>query len=177
MFLNLWPRVACGVLGGTIGIALLSSDAYRTNNLTYTAIVLLLIALSTRATVFNILRWQLVVLYGFAAANKLLDRGLAQRLVLPELEHIQGYGHIYKIVGDLFPGRSFSAGASWGVIAVEFLLMFLFAMPRLVPFGALGVIAYHSSLLFLTGSTFTMFWYALVATSIALLGRPPNRLP
>ena len=169
LFLNLWPRVACGVLGGTIGIALLSSDAYRTNNLTYTAIVLLLIALSTRATVFNILRWQLVVLYGFAAANKLLDRGWRNGSFFQSWNTLQGYGHIYKIVGDLFPGRSFSAGASWGVIAVEFLLMFLFAMPRLVPFGALGVIAYHSSLLFLTGSTFTMFWYALVATSIALL--------
>jgi hypothetical protein len=169
LFVNLWPRVACGLLGGTIGIALLSSDAYRTNNLTYTAIVFLLIALSTRATAFTILRWQLVVLYGFAAANKLLDRGWRNGSFFQSWNSLQGYGHIYKTVGDLFPGRSFSAGASWGVIAVEFLLMFLFAVPRLAPLGALGVIAYHSSLLFLTGSTFTMFWYALVATSIALL--------
>jgi hypothetical protein len=169
LFVNLWPRIACGVLGGAIGVALLSSDAYRTNNLTYTAVVFLLIALSTRTTVFSILRWQLVVLYGFAAANKLFDRGWRNGSFFQSWNSLQGYGHIYKTVGDLFPGRSFSAGASWGVIAVEFLLMFLFAVPRLVPLGALGVIAYHSSLLFLTGSTFTMFWYALVATAIALL--------
>jgi hypothetical protein len=169
LFLNLWPRIACGVLGGTIGIALLSSDAFRTNNLTYTAIVFVLIALSTRATAFTILRWQLVLLYGFAAANKLLDRGWRNGSFFESWNTLQGYGHVYTTVGDAFPGRSFSAGASWGVIAIEFLLMFLFAMPRLVPLGALGVIAYHSSLLFLTGSTFTMFWYALVATSIALL--------
>lgn len=169
LFVNLWPRVACGVLGGTIGIALLSSDPFRTNNLTYTALVFLLIALSTRATTFTILRLQLVVLYGFAAANKLLDRGWRNGSFFESWNTLQGYGHLYKSVGDLFPGRSFSVGASWGVITIEFLLMLMFAVPRLAPLGALGVIAYHSSLLFLTGSTFTMFWYALVATSIALL--------
>lgn len=169
LFLNLWPRVACGVLGGTIGIALLSSDAFRTNNLTYTAIVFLLIALSTRATVFTILRWQLVVLYGFAATNKLLDEGWRNGAFFQSWNAVQGYGHIYKAVSDLFPGRSFSAGASWGIILAEFALMGMFLVARLAPLGALGVIAYHSSLLFITGSTFTMFWYALVATSLALL--------
>ena len=169
LFVNLWPRVACGVLGGTMGVALLSSDVFRTNNLTYTAIVFLLIAFSTRSTAFTILRWQLVVLYGFAAANKLLDRGWRNGAFFESWNTVQGYGHLYKTVGDLFPGRSFSTGSSWGVITIEFLLMFLFAFPRLAPLGALGVIAYHSSLLFVTGSTFTMFWYALVATSIAIL--------
>jgi hypothetical protein len=172
LFVNLYPRVACGILGGTIGIALLSSDAYRTNNLTYTAILFLLIGLSTRATMFTIFRLQLVVLYGFAGANKLLDRGWRNGSFFDSWNTLQGYGHVYQRISNILPGRSFSAGASWGVIATEFLLMFLFAVPRLVPLGALGVIAYHSSLLFLTGSTFTMFWYALVATALALLWSP-----
>jgi hypothetical protein len=50
--------------------------------------------------------------------------------------------------------------------------MISFAVPRLVPVGTLMVVAYHSSLLFVTGSTFTMFWYALVATAIALAPWP-----
>jgi hypothetical protein len=169
LFLNLVPRVACGVLGGTLGVALLSSDAFRTNNLTYTALFFLLIALSTRGTLMTFLRWQLAVLYALAAANKLLDRGWRNGSFFETWNSLNAYGSVYRHVAHVFPGRSFSAGLSWGVIVIEFLLALAFVLPRTVPLGAWAVVAYHSSLLLLAGSTFTMFWYALVATAIALL--------
>jgi hypothetical protein len=172
LFVNVFPRVACAVLGGVIFVALLSSDAFRTNNLTYTALLFILLSLSTKQTLTTILRLQLVVLYGFAALNKLLDRGWRSGAFFESWNTVQGYGHLYHDIANIFPGRSFSATLSWGVILIEFLLMLSFAVPRLVPVGALMVVAYHSSLLFVTGSTFTMFWYALVATAIALAPWP-----
>ena len=172
LFLNVFPRVCCAVLGVVIFVALLSSDALRTNNLTYTALLFILLSLSTKQTLTTILRLQLIVLYGFAALNKLLDRGWRSGAFFESWNTVQGYGHLYHNLAGVFPGRSFSATLSWGVILIEFLLMISFVIPRLVPVGALLVVAYHSSLLFVTGSTFTMFWYALVATAIALAPWP-----
>jgi hypothetical protein len=172
LFLNVFPRVCCAVLGAVIFVALLSSDAFRTNNVTYTALLFMLLSLSTKQTLTTILRLQLIVLYGFAALNKLLDTGWRSGAFFESWNTVQGYGHLYHELSGVFPGRSFSATLSWGVILIEFLLMISFVVPRLVPVGALMVVAYHSSLLFVTGSTFTMFWYALVATAIALAPWP-----
>jgi hypothetical protein len=55
------------------------------------------------------------------------------------------------------------------VIAAELVLNGALHEPATDADRRLGVVNYHSSLLLLTGSPLTMFWYALVATAVALL--------
>jgi hypothetical protein len=172
---NRAPRASCGLLGGVLLFALLSSHAYRTNNLTFTAALFLMIACSTRQTAYMVIRWQLVVLYFFAGMNKLLDVGWRSGSFFESWNSIQGYGQIYRSFASLFPSMFVSTTLSWGVIITELFLAVAFVFRRTVVVGVLLVVAYHSSLLFLTGSTFTMFWYALVAASVALVRWPEER--
>jgi hypothetical protein len=169
---NRAPRASCGLLGGVLLFALLSSHAYRTNNLTFTAALYLMIACSTRQTAYTIIRWQLVVLYFFAGMNRLLDAGWRSGSFFESWNTIQGYGRVYHSFASLFPSMFVSATLSWAVIITELFLAVAFAFRKTVVVGILLVVAYHSSLLLLTGSTFTMFWYALVAACIALVRWP-----
>jgi hypothetical protein len=175
LFLNRFVRVSCAVLGGAILVAVLASDAYRTNNLTFSALLLILIGLSDRKTASTIIRAQLVVLYFWAGLNKLLDANWRSGAFFETWNSIQGYGHVYRTLASALPGMTVSAIASWGVIITELFLGVAFAVRRLVLPGILVLIVYHSSLLLITGSTFTTFWFALLAACLALLRWPSDR--
>jgi hypothetical protein len=174
LFLNRFVRLSCGVLGGVIMIGLLSSHDYRENNITFTALLLLLICLSDRKTAWTVIRLQLVVLYFWAGANKLLDDGWRSGDFFETWNSIQDYGDIYRGVADQLPAMLLSATLSWGAILTELSLSAAFATRRLVFAGILVAVAYHSSLLLVTGRTFGMFWYAVLAACIALLQWPAD---
>jgi hypothetical protein len=175
LLINQYVRLSCGVLGGTILVALFSSQAYRTNNITFCGFLLLLIGLSDRTTAKPIIRAQLVVLYFWAGLNKLLDPGWRSGAFFDTFNSIQGYGGIYHTLSSHLPGRLLSALLSWGAILTELFLAFGFAIRRLVFVSLLVLIAYHSSLFLVTGSTFTTFWFALVASCLALVEWPVDR--
>jgi hypothetical protein len=171
---NRFVRPSCAVLGAAILVAVLSSDAYRTNNLTFSGLLLLLIGLSDRKAASIVIRAQLVVLYFWAGLNKLLDENWRSGAFFETWNSIQGYGGIYHSLASVLPGMTLSAIASWGVIITELLLAVAFAVRRLVVAGMLILVAYHSSLLLVTGSTFTTFWFALLACCLALLAWPEH---
>ncbi len=175
LFLNRFVQPSCGVLGGTILVAILSSSAYFTNNLTFTALLLILIGLSDRATVSTFIRAQLVVLYFWAGLNKLLDENWRSGAFFETWNSMQAYGGVYRTLASHLPSMLLSTVLSWVVIATELSLAVAFAIRRLVLAGILLLVVYHSSLLFLTGSTFTMFWYALLAACLALVEWPVHR--
>ncbi len=169
---NRFVRASCIVLGGVILLALLSSQAYRTNNLTFTALLLLLIGLSDRTTAATLIRGQFVVLYFWAGMNKLLDGNWRSGAFFETWNSLAGYGSAYHALASRLPAMALSTILSWGVIVTELVIAVMFAVRRLVPVGILLVIVYHSSLFLVTGSTFTMFWYSLTAASVALLYWP-----
>jgi hypothetical protein len=172
LFLNRFVQLSCVVLGSTILLALLSSSAYFTNNGTFTALLLIFIGLSDRTTVSTIIRAQLVVLYFWAGLNKLLDENWRSGAFFETWSSLQGYGGVYRTIASHLPPMLLSTVLSWVVIATELFLAVAFAIRRLVLPGILLLIVYHSSLLFLTGSTFTMFWFALLAACLALVEWP-----
>ncbi len=174
LLLNQLVRPSCVVLGGTLLLAQLSSQAYRTNNLTFTALLLLLIGLSDRRTAVLFIRAQLVVLYFWAGMNKLLDGNWQSGAFFESWVGIHAYGPAYRSVATHLPSMVLSGIASWGVIATELLIAVTFAVRRLVPVGILLVVAYHSSLFLLTGTTFTMFWFSLTAACFALVEWPAS---
>lgn len=175
LLMNQWVRSSCCVLGGTILVALFASQAYRTNNLTFSGLLLLLIGLSDRRTAWTIIRMQLAVLYFWAGVNKLLDDGWRSGAFFDTFNAIQGYGGIYHTLSSELPGRLLSALLSWGAILTELFLAFGFAIRRLVFVSVVVMVAYHSSLFLLTGATFTTFWFALVAAGLALTEWPVQR--
>jgi hypothetical protein len=172
LFMNRVVRLACGALAGTIFLAELASHVYRANNLTFTALLLVLIALSDRTTVSTVIRAQLVVLYFWAGLNKLLDEHWRSGAFFEAFSSLQTYGAAYRGLESLLPAGALSVVMSWVVIATELLLAVAFAVRRLVPAGVLILVAYHSSLLLVVGSTFNMFWFALLAACIALTDWP-----
>lgn len=172
LLLNQLVRPSCLALGGTLLLAQLSSTAYRTNNLTFTALLLLMIGLSDRDTVKLLIRAQLVVLYFWAGTNKLLDHNWRSGAFFESWVGIDSYGPAYRHLANLLPSMVLSAIASWAAILTELFLAVAFAIRKLVPVGILVVIAYHSSLFLVTGTTFTMFWFSLTAACVALVEWP-----
>jgi hypothetical protein len=172
LLLNQLVRPSCLALGGTLLLAQLSSTAYRTNTLTFTALLLLMIGLSDRNTAKMLIRGQLVVLYFWAGTNKLLDHNWRSGAFFESWVGIHAYGPAYRHLADLLPSMVLSTIASWGVIATELFLSLTFAIRKLVPVGIVLVIAYHSSLFLVTGTTFTMFWFSLTAACVALVEWP-----
>jgi hypothetical protein len=174
LFMNRFVRPSCAVLGVVILIAMLSSHAYRSNNLMFTGLLLFLIGMSDRETASMIIRAQFVVLYFWAGVNKLLDPDWRSGAFFEIWNSIAGWGELYRGLASLLPAMVFSAVLSWGAIVTELFLAVAFAVRRLVIAGILVAVAYHSSILFVTGDTFTMFWYAVLAACIALLEWPAN---
>lgn len=174
LLLNQLVRPSCLALGGTLLVAQLCSQAYRTNNLTFTALLLLLIGLSDRNTAKMFIRAQFVVLYFWAGTNKLLDVNWRSGAFFESWVGIHAYGSAYRNVASHLPSMVLSTIASWGVIVTELFISVTFAVRKLVPVGILLVVAYHSSLFLLTGTTFTMFWFSLTAACIALVDWPAS---
>lgn len=172
LLLNQLVRPSCLVLGGTLLLAQLSSQPYRTNNLTFTALLLLMIGLSDRDTAKLLIRAQLVVLYFWAGTNKLLDANWRSGAFFESWVGIHAYAPAYRHLADLLPSMVLSTIASWAVILTELFISVTFAIRKLVPVGILLVIAYHSSLFLVTGATFTMFWFSLTAACVALVDWP-----
>jgi hypothetical protein len=175
LFLNRCVRISCAVLGGTLLLAQIASSAYLTNNKLFTALLLLLIALSDRMTVSTLIRAQLVLLYFWAGLNKLLDQNWRSGAFFDVLNSVEHYGVVYRALEAHLPSMVLPIALSWIVIATELFLAVAFATRSLVFVGILVVVLYHSSLLFVTGSTFTMFWFALLASCLALLEWPALR--
>jgi hypothetical protein len=174
LLLNQMVRGSCLVLGGTLLLAQLSSQAYRTNNLTFTALLLLIIGLSDKSTAKTFIRVQLILLYFWGAMNKLLDVNWRDGHFFESWVGIHAYGPAYKHLANLLPSFVLSTIASWAVIVTEFAISVAFVVRRLVPVGILLVVAYHSSLFLITGTTFTMFWFSLTAAAIALVDWPAD---
>jgi hypothetical protein len=146
LLLNQLVRPSCLALGGTPLVAQLCSQAYRTNNLTFTALLLLLIGLSDRNTAKMFIRGQLVVLYFWAGTNKLLDVNWRSGAFFEPWVGIHAYGPAYRSLASHLPSMVLSTIASWGVITTELFIAVTFAVRKLVPVGILLVVAYHSSL-------------------------------
>jgi hypothetical protein len=120
-------------------------------------------------------RAQLAVIYLGAGLNKLLDADWRTGAFVQDWLRPDHYetGYIYTHFASLLPGTMLSALLSWTAILTEFVLIPLLLVPRFVPLAIFVGVSYHTGLVLITGgSTFGVFWYALVATYIALLQWP-----
>jgi hypothetical protein len=177
LWLNRAPRTCCMLIGCTFLLAILSSQVYYHNNLLYLGLFFFIIGLWDSRLGTLLLRLQLAVLYFGAGLNKvLLSDWRTGRFVQSWLTHYPTR-HLYAHASALLPGMLLSALLGWLAILTEFALIPLLLIRRYVQLAVLIGISYHTGLVLITGgSTFNMFWFALVATYIALLDWPSRLL-
>ncbi len=173
LFFNVRVRAACLALGADLLLAILASRAYYSNNLTYTALFFILTGLYDPRVGRTLLRYQLGVVYFGATLNKVLDPDWRSgAFVQAWLPH---YVDVYPWLAAQLPGMLLSATLSWIAILTELALLPLLLVKRWVPAALVLGAAYHTGLVVLTwGSTFNMFWAAMLGTYLALMQWPAS---
>jgi hypothetical protein len=175
LWLNRAVRASCLLIGTALLLAIFSSQLYYHNNLLYTGLFFVIAGLYDRRLGSLVFRAQLAVIYLGAGLNKLLLADWRTGAFVQDWLRPPHYptGHIYGHLAALLPGTTLSAMLSWFAILTEFALIPLLLVPQFVPLAIVVGVSYHTGLVLITGgSTFNMFWYALVATYIALLRWP-----
>ncbi|MFL5839966.1 MAG: hypothetical protein ACJ77Z_05895 [Thermoleophilaceae bacterium] len=173
---NRSPRAASLMLGLVLVVGLLASRDYVENNRFFVCLLFLLAGLSDRRVGPRLVQLQIVLVYFGAALNKLLDVDWRSGQYFDHLASRSHFADIYSQISGLLPSPMFSALLGWGVIITEFALAGAFLLRRFVPIAIWVGIAYHTSLVLITGRTFGMFWYAATASYLAFVASPPPPL-
>lgn len=172
LLFNRAPRASCLVLGATMLLAVVSSKAYYGNNKTFCGVMLVMVGLYERPASVWLPRLQLILVYFGAGLNKLLDSDwwtgqffdywAGQRLKQP----------LYLFAAPLLPPLVLGKIFCWLTIVVELGLAAGFFIRRLWPYAIWVSVLFHASLLEFTGSTFTMFFFAMQAAVLVFIGWP-----
>ncbi len=163
------------VLGLTILLAAVSSKAYYGNNKLFCGAMLFLAGLHVPGRAPWLLRLQVVLLYFGAGLNKLLDPDWQSGLFFHHWAGARLQHPLYLTLAPHFPDLLLAKLFCWTTIAVELGLVVAFLVPRLHPLGIWGNLLFQSALMFFTGTTFTMFFYAATAASLVFVRWPENR--
>jgi hypothetical protein len=175
LFLNRLVRTACVVLGGVIVVSIVSSMAYYENNREYAGLLLVLAGLEDPRGQARLLRWQVVLLYSAAAANKLLLADWRDGRFFDTWMNYLHHSAWAKTAGAL-SGRALGALLSWAAIVTEIVLAIGFALRRYLPVIIWVGIAYHTTLVLVMNRTFGMFWVAAASSYLAFVTWPVGGL-
>jgi predicted DCC family thiol-disulfide oxidoreductase YuxK len=175
LLFNRAVRAASLVLGLTILLAVVSSRVYYGNNKLFCGALLFLTGLQTRGRTPWLPRLQVVVLYFGAGLNKLLDPDwqsgvFFQYWAAERLQH-----PLYLAAAAWFPDLVLAKMFSWVTILIELGLVVALLVPRYYRIGIWGNILFQSALMFFTGTTFTMFFYATLAASLLFVEWPASQ--
>jgi hypothetical protein len=168
---NRYVRPCCVVLGALVGFSVLSSRTYFGNNRTFTACLLFLAGLHRRGQSPWLIRYQVVLVYLGAGLNKLLDpdwrSGQFFETWTSPVPH-------HRLLRRYLPLRPLlvSRLMSWLVIVVELFLALGFSYKRLSPVALWTGVLYHTALLVDVGSTFNMFYFAMLSAYLAFVEWP-----
>lgn len=173
---NRSPRAASLALGLVLALAMLASRSYIENNRFFVCLLFVLAGLSDRRLGSRLVQLQVALLYFGAALNKLLDVDWRSGQYFEHLASRSQFAHLYSRIGGVLPSLLFSAILGWGVISTEFALGAAFLARRLIPLAIWLGVAYHTSLVLITGRTFGMFWYAATASYLAFVTLAPLRV-
>jgi hypothetical protein len=171
LLLNRRVRGACLVIGSVFVIAVLSSRVYFANNRLFVGCLFFLAGLTEPQRAPWLLRWQVVLLYFSAGLNKLLDAGWRSGAFFATWGAHFIKERLYFRVEAWLPGMALARAFSWSTIAGELGL----SASLLTPWSANAIwagVLFHTGLLFLTGRTFGLFYYAALASYLAFVEWP-----
>jgi hypothetical protein len=172
LLFNRWVRGSALILGGCILLAVVCSRAYYGNNKTFVGLALVLAALSDFDRLAYLLRWQLALVYFGAALNKLLDPDWQSGLFFEHWAGVRLQNPLYLAVSERLPPLLAGKMMCWGTTLTEFVVAFGLLVPRLVPYALWINALFQIGLLEFTGDTFTLFFYAMQAATLAFVAWP-----
>ncbi len=178
LLFNFAPRLCAFAAGTAVLISIVASKPFYSNNMLYAALLLLLTGLYEPKSGPWMIRLQAVTLYLGAGLNKLLEAdwrsGQFFQHWFGETHHHAWFLH----VGALLPPLTFAKMTSWSIILVELAFVPALLYFRTRPLAMWAVIAYHTAIVAMTGSTFGMFYYSIAASMLAFADWPecPFRL-
>lgn len=172
LLLNRSVRASALLLGSCFLVAVLSSRAYYGNNKTFVGLCLVLTGLSDFDRPPYFLRWQLSLTYFGAALNKLLDADWQSGVFFDFWGGEKVRNPVFLYVRDVLPPLWAGWVMCWFVIVAEFFVAFALFLPRLLPWALWANILFQVGLLQFTGGTFTLFFYAMTAATLAFVVWP-----
>jgi hypothetical protein len=172
LLLNRWPRLSSLTLGACILLGVVASKAYYGNNKTFCGLILLLIGLYQPGQQPWLLRYQLVIVYLGAGLNKLLDADWRSGVFFEHWAVHRLHQPVYMAIAAWLPPMVLAKALSWMTIATELGLSVAFQVRRWYRWGICASLLLHSGMLFFTGTTFTMFFYAMSAAMLVFIDWP-----
>lgn len=176
LLFNRSVRLATFILGITIIVSVLASKAYYGNNKTFCGFILFLTGLYQPGREPWMIRLQLALVYFGAGSNKLLDADWQSGVFFQNWAANRLHQPVFIAVSSYLPPLLLAKAISWITIATELGLSGVFLVRRLFPLGIWGNLLLHSGMLFFTGSTFTMFFYAMTASMLAFASWPASQM-
>jgi predicted DCC family thiol-disulfide oxidoreductase YuxK len=172
LIFNRWVRLASFLLGASILLSVVGSKAYYGNNKTFCACVLLLAGLWHPRIGPWLLRGQLVIVYFGAGLNKLIDPDWQSGVFFDHWAGARLQNPPYLWAAPLLPSLLLAKVFCWYTIFTELCLAAAFCIPRLYPLAIWMSLLFHAGLLEFTGSTFTMFFYAMESAMLVFVAWP-----
>ncbi len=176
LLFNRWVRTSALLLGSSFLLALMASKLYYSNHKVLCGVVLLLTGLQRPGQDPWMLRYQVVIVYFGAGINKLFDADWrsGQFFEFWAVESLRQPW--YTLAAGWLPPMALSQFMGWLTIITELALAAGFLMRRFWPYAIWGGILFHSGLLLFTSSTFTMFYFAMLATFLVFAPWPQSRV-
>ncbi len=176
LLFNRWVRVTSFLLGLTILLGVLSSRAYYGNNKTFTGLLLVFASVSDSGPRAWPIHIQMMVVYFGAGLNKLLDADWQSGQFFEHWASAKLKNPVYMALSPLLPPLVAGKVMCWFTIVAELAMPAMFALRPLVLFGMWLNILFQSGLMIFTGTTFTMFFYAMTAAMLAFVPWPQSKV-
>lgn len=164
-------RLSSLVLGSTMLLAVVSSKAYYGNNKTFCGLMFLLAGLYKSGTP-NFLRWQLAITYFGAGLNKLFDPDWHSGVFFENWAVNRLHQPWYIALNSVLPPMVNARIMCWTTIVTELGIVPCLFIPQLNSLAVLSNVLFQASLCIFTGTTFTLFFYSMTASSLALVPWP-----
>jgi hypothetical protein len=164
------------IIGSTMLVAVVSSKAYYGNNKTFCGLMFLLAGLYKPGTP-NFFRWQLAITYFGAGINKLLDQDWQTGLFFENWAVNRLHQPVYMALSSRLPSLVLAKFMCWTTIATELGIVPCLFVPQLNALAVFSNVFFQAMLCIFTGTTFTLFFYSMTASSLALVKWPDQPAP
>lgn len=165
-------RTGCALAGATYLLSLLACRPCLSVAHTYVGCLFVMLALSSQFAGARLVRWQLIVLYAGAAANKLLDvdwwNGRYFDTLLADRHQLASYAKLAAFL----PPLALAQFLGISTILIQLVLVVCFARRRWQRWGIWLGAVFHSVMVLWLNQTFGPFYLAILFSYLAFVTWP-----
>ena len=169
-------RASALLLGGVILLSVVSSKAYYGNNKLFCGLFLVLTGLQKPGQEPWLLRYQVALVYLGAALNKWLDPDWQSGQFFEHWGRVRLEQPVFIALSDALPPLLAGKIFCWTALATETAVGVGFLFRRTWPYAIWLGILFHTGAMWFTGSVFTMFYYAMLASYLVFVPWPKEKL-